>query len=150
MAFTNQSTGQFKKKMGIGKKILIGFGALILLTIIINSNQDKDTASSATISTKQEGSISSSNDNESIIQPVAQEQEENAIKEKLKIKAKREWPDDYTTQEFWVNEQIEAYKYMKTIPDGSIKRKAEHDWPLDFSTQKFWYNEQIEAKERLK
>ena len=74
----------------------------------------------------------------------------DAIREKLKAKAKKDWPDDFTTQEYWVNEEMEAYKYMKTIPDGSIKRKAQHDWPLDFSTQKFWYNEQIEAKERMK
>ena len=72
------------------------------------------------------------------------------IKDKLKAKAKKDWPDDYSTQEYWINEEIEAYGYMKTIPDGSIKRKAQQDWPLDFSTQKYWYDEQIEAKERIK
>ncbi|NII81455.1 MULTISPECIES: hypothetical protein [unclassified Pedobacter] len=72
------------------------------------------------------------------------------ITEKLKAKAKKDWPDDYTTQEFWVNEQINAYEYMLTIEDNSIKAKAQRDWPLDFTTQKFWYNEQIEAQERLK
>lgn len=77
--------------------------------------------------------------------------EELKIVEKLKAKAKRDWPDDYTTQEYWINEQIEAYHQMLLIPnDDKIKKKAQRDWPLDFSTQLYWYNEQIEAKERIK
>ena len=72
------------------------------------------------------------------------------IIKKLKAKAKRDWPNDYVTQEYWVNEQIEAYEYMLKIKDNPIKKQAQRDWPLDFSTQKFWYNEQIEARERLK
>ncbi len=78
------------------------------------------------------------------------EREKEMIIEKLKVKAKSDWPDDYSTQEFWVNEQIDAYEYMLTIEDNSIKAKAQQDWPLDFSTQKFWYNEQIEARERMR
>lgn len=76
--------------------------------------------------------------------------EKEAIIEKLKAKAKRDWPNDFTTQEFWLNEQIEAYEYMLSIENNSIKSKAQQDWPLDFATQKFWYNEQIEAQERMK
>lgn len=77
-------------------------------------------------------------------------QEEESIITKLKAKAKRDWPEDYTTQEYWINEEIEAYHYMLRIPNNNkIKKKAQRDWPLDFSTQKYWYNEQIEAKERL-
>ena len=77
-------------------------------------------------------------------------QEEANIIAKLKVKAKRNWPDDYTTQEFWINQQIEAYHNMLTIPDTDrIKKKAQRDWPLDFTTQQFWYNEQIDAKQRL-
>lgn len=76
--------------------------------------------------------------------------EKSKIFEKLKEKAKQDWPNDYTTQEFWVKEQLEAYDYMLTIEENSIKSKAQKDWPLDFVTQKFWYNEQVEAKERMK
>ena len=75
--------------------------------------------------------------------------EKNEIIEKLKEKARRDWPDDYTTQAYWINEQIEAYEYMLNVDDASIKRKAQMDWPLDFTTQKYWYNQQIEAKKRL-
>lgn len=78
-------------------------------------------------------------------------QEEQNIIEKLKRKASNNWPDDYTTQEYWINEQIEAYHYMLTIPNNDrIKKKAQNNWPLDFSTQQYWYNEQVEAKERLR
>lgn len=76
--------------------------------------------------------------------------EKSIVQEKLKEKAKKDWPDDYTTQEYWVREQLEAYDYMLTIPDGTVKQKAQKDWPLDYVTQKFWYDEQIQAKERLK
>lgn len=79
----------------------------------------------------------------------AEKIEEKEIFGKLKKRAEKDWPSDYTTQEFWINEQIGAYRYMKTIPDDKIKRKAQRDWPLDFTTQKFWYNEQIAAKKRL-
>jgi len=74
----------------------------------------------------------------------------DAIIVKLKEKAKKDWPNDYSTQEYWINEQIEAYDYMKTIEDNPIKRQAQRDWPLEFSTQKYWYEEQIEAKNRIK
>ena len=79
-----------------------------------------------------------------------QREEDEKIEQKLKEIAKRDWPDDYTTQEYWIKEQLEAYEYMKLIPDDNIKRKAQRDWPYDFSTQKYWYNEQVAAKERLK
>lgn len=73
----------------------------------------------------------------------------DALIARLKEKAKKDWPNDYTTQEFWINEQIEAADYMETIEDNPIKRQAQRDWPLDFSTQKFWYEEQIKAKNRI-
>lgn len=80
-----------------------------------------------------------------------QEAIDDKIREKLKAQARRDWPDDYSTQEYWVTQEMEDYEYMKTISDDDrIKKKAQQNWPLDFSTQKYWYNEQIEAKERMK
>lgn len=73
----------------------------------------------------------------------------DAIIIRLKEKAKKDWPNDYSTQEYWINEQSEAYDYMETIDDNPIKRQAQRDWPLDFSTQKYWYEEQVEAKNRI-
>ncbi|WP_412851021.1 hypothetical protein ACL0VS_08540 [Chryseobacterium sp. PMSZPI] len=72
-----------------------------------------------------------------------------AILTKLKEKAKKDWPNDYSTQEYWIDEQLEAYDYMETIEANPIKQQAQKDWPLDFSTQKYWYEEQIEAKKRI-
>jgi hypothetical protein len=76
--------------------------------------------------------------------------EESKIFSILKEKAKNDWPDDYITQEFWLNKQKEDYWYMKLLPDNNIKRRAQRDWPFDFTTQKYWYDKQMEAKERLK
>jgi hypothetical protein len=75
--------------------------------------------------------------------------EDATVIQKLKAIAKRDWPNDYSTQEYWINQEIEDYRYMQTIPNDAIKRQAQRDWPFDFTTQKYWYNEQIAAKERL-
>jgi hypothetical protein len=72
-----------------------------------------------------------------------------AIIIKLKEKAKKDWPNDYSTQEYWINTELEAYDHMETIEDNPIKRQAQRDWPLDFSTQKYWYEQQVEAKNRI-
>ncbi|MEI7982356.1 MAG: hypothetical protein WCI71_11940 [Bacteroidota bacterium] len=45
--------------------------------------------------------------NEVKIEEISAEKKE--IIEKLKIKAREDWPDNYTTQEYWVNQQIEDY-----------------------------------------
>lgn len=71
------------------------------------------------------------------------------VKSKLQAKAMRDWPDDFMTQEYWINEQIACYKYMLTVPESRIKEKAQRDFPLDFMTQKYWYNSQVDALERL-
>lgn len=55
---TNQ-VGQEKKKMGIGKKILIGLGILIVIGIIANSGKDKGSTTNSSSSTQ-----TSSNGNE--------------------------------------------------------------------------------------
>lgn len=126
--------------------------ALIVVANIGDNNKSNSTTtpSNSTDTSKDTSSSSNGSPTPQTTTEDKSQQEVDAIREKLKAKAKRDWPNDYTTQEYWVNEQIEAFEFMKTIPDGSIKRKAQHDWPLDFSTQKYWYNEQIEAKERLK
>lgn len=68
----------------------------------------------------------------------------------LKEKARDTWPNDYTTQEHWVKQQLVDFSYMNRIPDEDpIKQKAERSWPNDYSTQKYWYDEQIAAKERM-
>lgn len=141
------------KNSSISKGWKIGVTAIIALIIIANLG-DKDKAS--TTSTETQNVVETEQSNTTETETVANveqdkaEAEKEAITEKLKAKAKRDWPNDFTTQEFWVNQQIDDYEYMLTIENNSIKAKAQKDWPLDFSTQKFWYNEQIEAQERMK
>ena len=141
------------------KNSSISKGWKIIVTIIISlivltnlGSKDKTSTSSKeipiAIETEQQNTIETTP-----VTNVEQDKadaEKEAVIQKLKAKAKEDWPDDFTTQEFWLNEQVDAYEYMLTIDNNSIKAKAQRDWPLDFSTQKFWYNEQIEAQERMK
>lgn len=141
------------KNSSISKGWKIGVTAIIALIVIANLG-DKDKASATSTETQNVVETEQSNTTETeTVANVEQDKadaEKEAITEKLKAKAKRDWPNDFTTQEFWVNQQIDDYEYMLTIENNSIKAKAQKDWPLDFSTQKFWYNEQIEAQERMK
>ena len=123
---------------------------LISLIVIANLADDKDNLSNnrTPYSTEVKNTNKSEQENSGLDTKV--EDAKKQIIEKLKARAKRDWPNDFTTQEYWINEQIGAYEYMLEIENNSIKKQAQRDWPLDFTTQKYWYNEQIEAKERLK
>lgn len=138
------------KNSSISKGWKIGITVLISLIVITNiSNNDKTTTpveNNNVVETQQ----SDTSENTTNADNAKNDEIKDEIVEKLKAKAKRDWPNDYTTQEFWVNQQIEDYEYMLSIEDNSIKSQAQQDFPLDFTTQKFWYNQQIDAKERMK
>lgn len=81
---------------------------------------------------------------------ILKSENEQKIFKIIKQKAIRNWPEDYVTQEYWINKQINSYKYMLTINDNSkVKKNAQQNWPYDYVTQEFWYNKQIQAKERI-
>ncbi|MBK7957716.1 MAG: hypothetical protein IPK03_06105 [Bacteroidetes bacterium] len=143
------------KNSTISKGWKIGVTAIIAFIVIANIGEKKESTSNNVASTTFETQSTTppeqtnSAPNEADIQAEQASAKKQEIIEKLKARAKRDWPNDYMTQEFWVNQQVEDYEYMLTIENNSIKKQAQRDWPLDFSTQKFWYNEQIEAKERM-
>lgn len=70
----------------------------------------------------------------------------NAIKEK----AKRDFPDDYMTQNFVADEQSKAFDYLngielKSQEELNVMKKVINDFPNDFMTTKYVYEEQIKA-----
>lgn len=141
------------KNSSISKGWKIGVTVIIALIVIANLG-DKDKASTTSAETQNVVEVESSNATETEtvdnVEADKADREKGTIIEKLKAKAKRDWPNDFTTQEFWVNQQIDAYDYMLNIENNAIKAKAQKDWPLDFTTQQFWYNEQMDAQERMK
>ncbi|PFM11650.1 hypothetical protein COJ40_08810 [Bacillus cereus] len=70
----------------------------------------------------------------------------NAIKEK----AKRDFPDDYMTQNYVADEQSKAFDHLngielKSQAELNVMKKAINDFPNDFMTTKYVYGEQIKA-----
>lgn len=127
----------FKKKTSVGKVILYIFLGFIALGTI-----------SAMLGKKEASATGTETKTTKAAEPAA-DPELEATLAKIKAKAAENWPDDYTTQEFWINKQMEDYSYMKEVPAGKIKSNAEKNWPYDFTTQKYWYDQQVEAKSRL-
>ncbi len=68
---------------------------------------------------------------------------------RIKAKAAHDWPNDYSEQKFIYDQQVEAYEYMKTIPDSSLKAKVQADWPDDYNEQKFIYDQNMQDKAKL-
>jgi len=69
--------------------------------------------------------------------------------DRIRAKAERDYPNDYTVQKYTVETEIEAYKYMKTVPESKLKTRVQRDYPNDFTVQKYIYNADMDAKEEL-
>ena len=72
---------------------------------------------------------------------------------KVKEKAKQEFPDDYMTQNFVADEQSKAFDFLngieiKSQEELNVMKKALGDFPNDFMTAKFVYEEQMKAKSK--
>ncbi|PEA54972.1 hypothetical protein CON64_09795 [Bacillus pseudomycoides] len=71
--------------------------------------------------------------------------------DKVKEKAKQDFPDDYSTQNYVAKKQSEAFDYLNRIAIKSqeelnIMNNALRDFPNDFSTAKYVYEKQMKAK----
>ncbi|MED3621988.1 hypothetical protein P4503_28760, partial [Bacillus thuringiensis] len=63
----------------------------------------------------------------------------------------KDFPDDYSTQNYVANKQSKAFDYLNNIEIKSqeelnIINKALRDFPTDFSTAKYVYEKQMKAK----
>lgn len=80
-------------------------------------------------------------------------EEKHSIKEQSKI----EWPDDYSMQEYYINDQLQALTAIKKLQNDvkndpkkeRILQKAIREWPKDYTMQLYRANEEIEAYQRL-
>ncbi|WP_342327626.1 hypothetical protein [Pedobacter sp. FW305-3-2-15-E-R2A2] len=122
-----------KKKLTFGKGVLYGFLGFLGIGILSAMFGKEETVSTEKIATEQ---IGTSVD----VTPAEDNVKVDSEEEEVLAKLKADWPDDYSTQEYWVKTELEDYRYMKEVPAGSLKSKVQRDWPLDFSTQKYWYS----------
>ena len=72
---------------------------------------------------------------------------------KVKEKAKKDFQDDYMTQNFVAEEQSKAFDFLNSIEIKSqeelnVMKNALKDFSNDFMTAKFVYEEQMKAKNK--
>jgi|GEM_PF-2550985 len=80
-------------------------------------------------------------------------EEIQSIKEQSKI----EWPDDYSMQEYYINEQLQSLSEVKKLQNevknhtekNRIVQRAIIEWPKDYGMQLYKATEEIKAYERL-
>ena len=79
--------------------------------------------------------------------------EKHLIQEQSKI----EWPNDYSMQEYYINEQLQALTDVKNLQKevkehlekNRIVQRAIQEWPKDYTMQLYRANEEIKAYQRL-
>lgn len=139
---------ELKKKMGVGKKILIGIVVLFSFFLIVGifaskSDQGKSKSSTNDQMAKAEQDKQQNQNDES-------SKFDDAVYAKIKEKMKRDYPNDFLSQKGVYDMNVEAYKYMKTVKDIAMKKKTVRDYPNDYVSQKGVYDMQVEAKEQMK
>lgn len=95
------------------------------------------------------------NDQDDIDNGIEEETNEMKI---IREQSKIEWPDDFSMQLYFINEQKAAVKELQriisTTPNPQltdiIYKKAQREWPRDFNMQLYTLREQIEAYKKLK
>lgn len=76
----------------------------------------------------------------------------------IKEEAKREWPDDFSMQVHFIEQQQKAVLELRQPPPtdidsklfADIREKAKQEWPVDFSMQVHSIKQQVEAIRKLK
>lgn len=155
LGFFNPKASMFWYRQGQTKAMsAVIYGGLFLILAYVNGHgADEHTLvppAAAQTETLDSATVKlDSGTTSQVVADVPPQTEEDRVTTKLKAIAERDWPNDYSTQEYWINQELEDYRYMLTIPDNAIKRQANRDWPYDYSTQKYWYNQQVEARDRL-
>jgi TIR domain len=79
--------------------------------------------------------------------------EKHLIKEQSKI----EWPNDYSMQEHFINQQLQALTDLKKLKNevkehpekNTIIQRAIQEWPKDYTMQLYKATEEIKAYQRL-
>lgn len=78
------------------------------------------------------------------------EMTEEEVKEAILDKAEKDWPNDYTMQQYVYNQQWEAYLEMKSTTDyPSIMENAQEDRGIDYVMVMYVYESQVEAYKEL-
>jgi len=75
------------------------------------------------------------------------------ILSKIKAKAAQDFPDDYSTQQYVITTQKQAYDQIERYEDNRVPKVvltkimqiASRDFPLDFTTQKYVIDTQCSA-----
>ena len=69
-----------------------------------------------------------------------------SAEEEIRDFAKREYPNDYSMQQYVYENQTSAHRYMSSVADSEVKKIATREYPYDYSMQKYTYDNQFSAK----
>lgn len=95
--------------------------------------------------------------NEDVSQNARNLSEEEIVRAATII-AEKDYPNDFTTQNYVINQQVEAWEKLRGYSDpyvpqelvGEIISDAEQKYPSDYSTQLYVVKEQISAWKKIK
>ena len=72
-----------------------------------------------------------------------------SAEEEIRDFAKREYPNDYSMQQYVYENQTSAHRYMSNVADSEVKKIATREYPYDYSMQKYTYDNQFSAKQYI-
>lgn len=75
---------------------------------------------------------------------------ESTVKAEVKAQAEKDFPDDYMTQDYAVQEQIKSFRYLRDYNitsevEETQMQKAMNDFPNDYMTAQYAFEEQMKA-----
>ena len=76
--------------------------------------------------------------------------EDEEVYSEIKSKMRHDYPDDYISQKGVYDMEVEAYQFMKSLPDDEIKSKMVRDYPGDYISQKGVYEMEVKARDEMR
>ena len=126
--------------------IVLFFFILVILTDFGADSPRPSYSSSRRLGTSSKSSVSTGQGKPIKTENIALSR---SAEEEIRDFAKREYPNDYSMQQYVYENQISAHRYMSNVADSEVKKIATREYPYDYSMQKYTYDNQFSAKQYM-